>query len=53
MDGVSYEPLDAAVIEELKDHFGLPGIPDKLNSTEQKVYLVYSLWWEPDEGSLR
>lgn len=49
LDGVHYDPSDAAVIEELKDHYGLHGIPEQLNDTEQKVYLVYSLWWTPDE----
>lgn len=53
MDGVSYEPTDAAVIEELKYQYGWYGIPKNLNDTEQQVYLVYSMWWTPDDESWR
>ena len=49
MEGVHYEPTDAAVIEELKNHYGLFGMPEELNNTGQKVYLVYSMWWTLDE----
>ena len=49
MEGIHYEPSDAAVIEELKDHYGLYGIPEGLKGTSQKIYLVYSLCWPSDE----
>lgn len=49
MDAAHYEPSDAAVIEELKYHYGWYGIPEELNDTEQKVYLVYRIWWPAGE----